>query len=104
MNKPGNPKHQQELPNARKIKRACNRELYRTIKKLKIWLPPEQITAAEDIYFKKVILNLLWINEHGSNRKLLSDWWDEHVCPEIAKLWNVTEADLSKAFRESFGG
>lgn len=104
MNKLGNQKHQQELPNARKIKRSCNRELYRTIKKMKIWIQPEQVTAAEDIYFKKVILNFAWIAEHGSNRKKLSDWWEENVCPDIANLWNVEAKELSRAFRESFGG
>ncbi|MDF2714297.1 MAG: dehydrogenase, partial [Paenibacillus sp.] len=34
----------------------------------------------------------------------LSNWWDENVCQEIATLWNVEPADLSRAFRDAFGG
>lgn len=101
---PGNAKHTAEFPNTRKIRRACNKELYRTIKRLKIWIPPEQLTQAEELYFKKVVLNLPWITENGSNRKALSDWWEAHVCPGIAALWNVEPEQLTKAFRESFGG
>lgn len=99
-----NEKHNKPLPNARKVRRACNRELYRTIKRLKIWIPPEQIVKAEELYFKKVLLNLPWIVENGSNRKGLADWWEENVCPEIAPLWNVEPQILAKAFREAFGG
>lgn len=99
-----NEKHSKPLPNARTIRRSCNRELYRTIKRLKIWIPPKDMIKAEDLYFKKVILNLVWIAENGSNRRVLADWWEEHVCPEIAPLWNVEPLVLAKAFRESFGG
>lgn len=99
-----NEKHAQSYPSVRQIRRACNRELYRTIKRLKIWIPPEQVVKAEELYFRKVILNLPWIVENGSNRKALADWWTEHVCPEIAKLWNVEAAVLERAFREAFGG
>ncbi|PZE20704.1 dehydrogenase [Paenibacillus xerothermodurans] len=97
-------KHKQQLPTARKIRRSCSRELYRTRKKLNKWISPELVEQAEQLYFKKVCLNLLWIVEHGSNRKLLSDWWEENVCPELAELWAVEPARLAKAFRESFGG
>jgi hypothetical protein len=97
-------KHADALPNARKIRRACNKELYRTIKKLKIWIPPEQQVQAEEMYFKKVVLNLPWIAENGSNRKKLADWWEENVCPELAVLWNVEPSALANAFRNAYGG
>jgi toxin CptA len=99
-----NEKHGQDLPTLRKIRRACNRELYRTVKRLKIWLPPEKIAQAEELYLKKVVENLIFISENGSNRKLLSDWWEENVCEDIAKLWDVEPAKLAKAFRDAFGG
>jgi toxin CptA len=97
-------KHNQNLPTLRKIRRACNKELYRTVKRLKIWIPPAQLAEAEKLYLKKVVLNLQFIAENSSNRKLLSNWWDENVCQEIATLWNVEPADLSRAFRDAFGG
>ncbi|NOU96578.1 dehydrogenase [Paenibacillus sp. LMG 31456] len=99
-----NMKHKQELPTARKIRRSCSRELYRTRKKINKWIAPELVEKADELYFKKVALNLLWIVENGSNRKLLADWWDENVCPEIAELWSVDPPLLAKAFRDSFGG
>jgi hypothetical protein len=102
--KPQQQKHEKPLPTARGIRRSCNKELYRTIKRLKMWIPPEQLKTAEDLYFKKVVLNLPFIVENGSNRKLLSDWWEEHVCPEIAELWNVSPDRLAYAFRDGFGG
>lgn len=104
MMKPPNEKHKQSFPTVRKIKRSCNRELYRTIKKLNIWLTPEKISAAEQLYFKKVVLNIQFISENGSNRKILADWWEENVCPEIAALWDVEPSTLARAFRDSFGG
>ncbi|MEI7026932.1 dehydrogenase [Paenibacillus sp. y28] len=97
-------KHNQPFPSARKIRRSCNKELYRTIKKLKIWIPPAQVLEAETLYYKKVILNLPWIVENASNRKVLADWWEEQVCPEVAGLWNVEPPVLSAAFRSAFGG
>ncbi len=93
-----------ELPNARKIRRSCNRELFRTIKRLKVWISPEQLAAAEKLYYQKVISNLIWVAENGSNRKKLADWWDEAVAPEIALLWDVDPSKLSAAFRDGFGG
>ncbi|PYI51600.1 dehydrogenase [Paenibacillus flagellatus] len=97
-------KHSQALPTLRKIRRACNRELYRTAKRLKLWVPPDRMAEAEELYLKKVVQHLTYIAENGSNRKLLSDWWDEHVRDDIAKLWNVDADDLSRAFRDAFGG
>ncbi|MEF3306399.1 dehydrogenase [Paenibacillus sp. GYB003] len=97
-------KHNQNLPTLRKIRRACNKELYRTVKRLKVWIPPAQLAEAEELYLKKVVLNLPYIAENSSNRKLLSDWWDENVSADIAQLWNVDRAELSKAFRDAFGG
>jgi hypothetical protein len=96
--------HQLELPSARKIRRSCNRELYRTIKRLKIWVSPENIAIAEKLYYEKVISNLIWVAENGSNRKKLADWWEESVAPEIAPIWNIEQSTLSSAFRKSFGG
>lgn len=108
MTKPAGEKHTEKhnanLPTLRKIRRACNKELYRTMKRLKIWVPPAQLDEAEQLYLKKVVLNLPFIAENSSNRKLLSDWWEQNVCEDIAKLWNVEPADLAKAFREAFGG
>ncbi|OPA74321.1 dehydrogenase [Paenibacillus selenitireducens] len=97
-------KHQSNLPSARKIRRACNNELYRAVKRMKVWIPEESMKQGEELYYKKVILNLIWIHEHSSNRKLLSDWWDENVCEELATLWDVDRDKLSRAFREAFGG
>lgn len=51
-----------------------------------------------------MIGNLMWIAEHTSNRKVLADWWDEAVCPELADLWQVDRETLSRAFRSAFGG
>jgi len=96
--------HKQELPSARKISRSCNRELYRTMKRMKLWVSPEKVSAAEKLYYQKVLGNLIWITENGSNRKKLSDWWDEAVAPELAVLWEVEQPKLSAAFRDSFGG
>jgi len=97
-------KHTQNLPTARKIRRACSKEMYRTVKRLNVWIKPELIEQAETLYYKKVLLNLPWISEHSSNHKLLSDWWDDNVSAEIAALWNVDRVALSKAFRDAFGG
>lgn len=104
MMKQGKEKHNQSYPTARKIKRACNKELYRTIKKLKIYLTPEQITKAEQLYLTKVTMHLQWLAEHESNRKAQADWWAEHVAPETALLWNVDVSKLATAFRDSYGG
>ncbi len=104
MNPANKVKHDQSYPTARKIRRACSREMYRARKKIDKWISPELVDKADEIYYKKVLLNLIWISENSSNRKLLSDWWDENVCPEIAELWEIEPALLARAFRESFGG
>lgn len=97
-------KHEPALPSARNIRRACSRELYRTIKKMKVWVSPDLIGQAEDLYFKKVVHKLLWIHENRSNRRLLADWFEEQVAPDIADLWKVDLQELRSAFRSSFGG
>lgn len=92
------------LPTPRSVRRACNNELYRTVKRLKQFIPAALVEQAEELYVRKVIGNLLWIAENRSNRKALADWWDEELSEEIAALWNVDRAILSKAFRDAFGG
>lgn len=102
MPKPG--KHTSPLPTPRKIRRSCNKELYRTIKRLDTYIPEELVQQGEDLYYRKVIGNLLWIAENKSNRRLLADWWDEAVSRELAELWQVDQDALSRAFRTAFGG
>ncbi|MBW7476780.1 dehydrogenase [Paenibacillus oenotherae] len=97
-------KHHAAYPNARKIRRACENELYRAIKRLGVWIPKEKVKEAEQLYVRKVILNIQWVTENASNRKKLADWWDENVSEEIAALWEVDQNRLSTAFREAFGG
>ncbi|GIO69166.1 dehydrogenase [Paenibacillus sp. FSL M7-1455] len=92
------------LPSARGIRRACSKELYRTVKRLKVYVPDDALREGETLYYRKVIGNLIWIHENRSNRKLLCDWWDEAVRAELAALWKVDEEHLGKAFREAFGG
>ncbi len=104
MNVKRNPNQPIPLPTARKVRRSCNKELYRTIKRLNIWVPLVQREEAEALYYRKVMLNLLWITENGSNRKLLADWFEQNVAPDIAPLWNVEQVTLSRAFRSAFGG
>lgn len=102
--KNGQPKHEAPLPNLRSIRRACSVELYRTIKRLKRHIPADLVLEAERIYVKKVVGNLLWIDENRSNRKKLADWWEAEVSEEIATLWNVDRTTLADAFRAAFGG
>jgi hypothetical protein len=97
-----NEKHTQKHPSLRNIRRACQRELYRTVKKLNKYISPDIMKQAEQIYLQKVVLNLPWIAENGSNRKLLANWWKDNVCDEIAVLWNVEPSTLAIAFRDSF--
>lgn len=103
MMKPGE-KHKQPLPTVRDIRRACSRELYRTVKRLKMYIPPDQINSAEKLYVERVLQNLPYIAENGSNRRLLADWWDENVNADVAALWNVEPDRLARAFRDAFGG
>lgn len=97
-------KHTTPLPNPRSIRRACGNELYRTVKRLKQYIPAPLMKQAEDLYVRRVIENLVWISENHSNRKLLADWWDDEISEEIATLWNVDRARLMQAFRDAFGG
>lgn len=99
-----NGKHQTSLPTPRKIRRGCSKELYRTIKRLGVYIPEDLLKEGEALYYKKVIANLLWIGENSSNRKLLADWWDKEVGPELAGLWGLDTEALCKAFRAAFGG
>ena len=91
-------------PTPRGIRRACSKELYRTTKRLKQYIAPELIKQGEEMYYRKVIGNLIWIHENYSNKKLLCDWWDKEVGPELAELWQVPEKTLASAFRDAFGG
>lgn len=102
--KPNSQKHTAGYPTARKIRRACSNELYRTVKRLKVWIPSDKLEQAEKLYCKKVALNLPWIVEHQNNRKLQADWWEDNVSAEIAELWNVDRLKLCEAFRDAYGG
>jgi len=97
-------KHASPLPTPRGIRRACSNELYRTVKRLKRHIPAPLFRQAEELYFKKVVGNLIWITENKSNRRLLADWWDEEVSGDIAELWAVDKGQLQRAFRAAFGG
>ncbi|WP_433944084.1 dehydrogenase [Paenibacillus sp. SN-8-1] len=97
-------KHKSALPSPRKIRRGCSKELYRTVKRMKTYIPEAKIKEGEDIYYRKVIGNLLWIHENSSNRKVLANWWDEQVSGELAALWEVDRTKLCEAFRDAFGG
>jgi hypothetical protein len=59
---------------------------------------------AEELYYGKVIANLLWIGENRDNRKKLCEWWNADVSVEIATLWGVEVESLQGAFKEAFGG
>ncbi|MBW5447905.1 dehydrogenase [Cohnella sp. CFH 77786] len=97
-------KHTAPLPTPRSIRRACDNELYRTLKRLKHHVPAEKVKEAVELYYKRVIGRLEWVTLNHSNRTLLADWWDEAVCKDIAALWEVDPVQLSKAFRDAFGG
>ncbi|MGG4480167.1 dehydrogenase [Paenibacillus illinoisensis] len=94
----------QKLPSARGIRRACSKELYRTAKRLKVYISPDQMKQAEELYYGKVIANLLWIGENRDNRKKLCEWWNNDVSADIASLWNVDIEPLQAAFQQAFGG
>lgn len=97
-------KHEQPLPNLRRIRRSCRNELYRAAKRLNTYIPPAQMEEAEALYFRKVTEHLLFIAENGNNRRKLADWWEEHVCADVAELWRVEPERLARAFRSAFGG
>ncbi|GAB6992440.1 hypothetical protein [Paenibacillus pini] len=92
------------LPSPRGIRRACSKELYRAIKRLKVHIPSDLLKQGEELYYRKVIGKLLWIHENHSNRKLLCTWWEEEVAGELASLWQVDETKLCTAFRDAYGG
>ena len=97
-------KHEQDTPSLRKIRRSCNKELYRTVKRLKLWIPPDKMQQAEKLYLTKIVGNLQWVMETGKQRAKLCDWWEQEVCDEIAELWEIDPKRLAKAFRAAFGG
>lgn len=97
-------RHQTPLPSARKIRRACQNELYRTVKRMKVYIADDLLKQGETLYTRKVLEHYLWIHENGSKRKLLADWFDEAVSSELAELWQVDREQLSTHFRHTFGG
>ncbi len=97
-------KHASSYPSARKIRRSCSNELYRTAKRLKVWISSDKMDEAEKLYVKKVMLKLQWIYENRSNKKAQCDWWDEQVSAELAELWGVDRLKLCEAFRDAYGG
>lgn len=97
-------RHHDPLPSARKIRRACQNELYRTVKRMKVYISDALMKQGEELYVKKVIGNLVWIHENGDNRKVLTDWWEEAVSEELAALWQVDKHQLTECFRKAFGG
>ncbi|WP_068777861.1 dehydrogenase [Paenibacillus sp. FJAT-26967] len=99
-----NEKHKTQFPSVRGIRRACSRELYRTIKRLKVFIPADKVEQAEKIYARKVAENIAFIVENSDNHKVQADWWEEKVAPEIAELWGVPADVLAGAFRHSYGG
>ena len=102
--KPPAQKHAQAYPSARKIRRSCSNELYRTVKRMKVYVAKEKIEAAEKLYYQKVVLNLPWIVEQHNNRKAQADWWVDNLSSEIAELWEVDRVKLVDAFRDAYGG
>ncbi|MFD2115421.1 dehydrogenase [Paenibacillus yanchengensis] len=97
-------KHDPKLPTARAIRRACSKELYRTIKRLKVWIDDEKIAAAEQIYVQKVAHHIIWIVENQQNKKAQANWWAQEVSAEIAQLWNVDQQALIAAFSHAYTG
>ncbi|THF72997.1 dehydrogenase [Cohnella fermenti] len=104
MNMNHQPKHAAPLPSARTIRRACGNELYRTVKRLRLYVPDEKLRQAEELYVKRVIGNLIWIHENRSDRRKLADWWNAEVSESVAELWDVEPERLRRAFRDAFGG
>ncbi|MCR8644727.1 dehydrogenase [Paenibacillus sp. N1-5-1-14] len=104
MNSKNPEKHKTQAPNLRQIRRACNKELYRTAKRIGHYIAPEKIEEAEKLYYKQVLSHLPFIVENSSNRKELANWWETNVAPDIAAIWEVEVDVLSRKFREAFGG
>ncbi|MEC0093245.1 dehydrogenase [Paenibacillus macquariensis] len=97
-------KNTRPLPTPRGIRRACSKELYRTLKRMKTHIPAPLLKQGEELYYRKVIGKLIWIHENSSNRKLLYQWWESDVSEELATLWEVDQGKLCLAFRDAFGG
>jgi hypothetical protein len=95
-------RHTAQLPSIRNIRRACSRELYRTAKRLNVYLTPQQMEQAEEHYFTKVIGNLMWIYENRSNRNKQAEWWAIAVAPGIAQIWKVDQNELIRAFKDGY--
>lgn len=95
--------HQPELPTARNIRRACQSELYRTIKRMKVWVPEDKVKTAEKLYFQKVAGNLVWIHENRSNRKKQVEWWETNVCDELVAILEVDRNHFVEAFKAAYG-
>lgn len=95
--------HNPELPTARSIRRTCQTELYRTIKRMKVYIAPDKLKQAEQHYFKKVASNIVWIHENRSNRKKQVEWWEENVLDELVVILEVDREKFAKAFRTSYG-
>lgn len=98
-----NESHNPNMPSARNIRRACANELYRTAKRMKLWVPKDKMDRAAALYYRKVALNIAWITENRDNRKKQADWWYENVSAEIAELWDVDRDKLCEAFRDAYG-
>ncbi|GIP15766.1 hypothetical protein J40TS1_14080 [Paenibacillus montaniterrae] len=95
---------QPELPKARNIRRTCQSELYRAIKRMKVWIPEDKVKAAEKLYFQKVAANLVWIHENRSNRQKQLEWWEAHVCDELVAILEVDRQRFADAFKDAYGG
>jgi len=95
--------HQPELPTARSIRRTCQSELYRTIKRMKVWIPEHKVKVAEKLYFQKVASNLIWIHENRSNRKKQVEWWESSVCDELVAILEVDRKQFVEAFKAAYG-
>jgi len=98
------PDHRPEYPSARKIRRSCQTELYRTIKKMKVWVDPDKVEKANQFYYQKVVQNSVWIHENRANRKKQVEWWESHCCDEMASILEVNREALAIAFRASYIG
>lgn len=96
--------HNPELPTARSIRRACQTEIYRTIKRMKVYIAPDKLKQAEQLYYKKVASNLVWIHENRSNRKIQVEWWEENVLDDLVAILEVDREKFAHAFRTSYGG
>ncbi|MGE7055674.1 hypothetical protein ACQKI4_24200, partial [Paenibacillus glucanolyticus] len=86
-------------PSPRGIRRACSKELYRTTKRLKLYIPPESLKQGEELYYRKVIGNLIWIHDNHSNKKLLCEWWEKEVCSVQVDNLMIMNRQCSNIFK-----